>query len=123
MADMYCLHKLESLKNRQAFKLVYSRGKYSASSMFVVYALANETDRHRYGLSVSKKVGNAVVRNRVRRWLKEYIRLNASEFIMDKGYDFVVVARVPVGKLPRDGAFQKIGQEVQHRLRKLGLVK
>jgi len=113
---MYC-----PLKKRQAFKVVYSQGKYSANELFVVYALANKTDRHRLGLSVSKKVGNAVVRNRIRRWLKENFRLMVGDMMAAKGYDLIIVARAPVSLLPKDGAFQKIGESVQQLFRKHGL--
>ena len=121
---MCCPHKvakIQSLNRRQAFKKVYSQGKYAADALFVVYALANGTDESRMGLSVSKKVGNAVVRNRVRRWLKENYRLLAKESQAVSGYDFVIVARAPVGQLPKEGTFQKVGASMKRLFCRLGL--
>ena len=108
---MYCLRKTRE------FKQVYSRGKYAADSLFVVYALANETDKTRLGISASKKVGNAVVRNRVKRWVKESYRSHK----VAVGYDLVIVARVPAGQLPKDGAFQKVSGSINRLFRKLGI--
>lgn len=119
---MSCLHnrmRIESLKKRQAFKQVYSRGRYAADTLFVVYALANETNQNRLGLTVSKKVGNAVVRNRVKRWLKESYRLVANE--LQIGHDLVIIARAPMGTLPQNGAFSKVCHSIGHLFRRLGI--
>ena len=113
--------KVQSLKKKQAFKQVYSRGKYAADSLFVVYALANEAEANRLGLSVSKKVGNAVVRNRVKRWLKESYRLLTHDASF-RFYDFVIVARASVGELPGDGAFNKVSGSLDRLFRKLGIL-
>jgi len=118
---MCCLHKrgrIESIKRRQAFKKVYSRGKHAADSLFVVYALANETESNRLGITVSKKVGNAVTRNRIKRWLKEsYLTLS-----LKQGYDFVILARAASGQLLREGAFVKVTNSITHSLKRLGII-
>lgn len=124
---MCCLHNAggtaigsppESIKKKWAFKRVYSQGKYAASSLFVVYALANASEVNRLGLSVSKKVGCAVVRNRLKRWMKESYRLlNAGNSKNlggqagrgNTGYDLVIVARAPAGKLVGKGSFETVG--------------
>ena len=82
----------ESLKKRKDFQLVYRKGKSFANRHLVMYKLKNDTDRNRLGISVSKKVGNSVVRHRVTRLIREAYRLNEDKF--EQGYDFVVVARV-----------------------------
>jgi ribonuclease P protein component len=78
-----------SLRTNAAFGRVYEGGKFAAHPLFVLYALANGTDTARLGLSVSKKVGNAVTRNRLRRLIKECCRLQQPPV----GYDYIVLAR------------------------------
>ena len=82
----------ESLKKRSDFQIVYKKGKSFANRHLVMYKLKNDTDRNRLGISVSKKVGNSVVRHRVTRLIREAYRLNEDKF--EQGYDFVIVARV-----------------------------
>jgi len=108
---------MESLKKKRDFDKVYSRGRYAADSLFVVYALANDTEKNRLGLSISKKVGNAVVRNRVRRWLKESYRTQFAD--IKQGYDFIFVARAPSGKLLREGAFVAVTRSLSGLFRRL----
>lgn len=82
----------ESLKKRNDFQIVYKNGKSFANRYLVMYKKKNDTDRNRLGISVSKKVGNSVVRHRVTRLIRESYRLNEEKF--EQGYDFVIVARV-----------------------------
>ncbi|MBQ6786979.1 MAG: ribonuclease P protein component [Lachnospiraceae bacterium] len=82
----------ESLKSNRDFKNVYSNGKSYANKYLVMYVLENGTDRNRLGISVSKKVGNSVVRHRLTRLVRESYRLH--EDIFNSGLDIVVVARV-----------------------------
>jgi len=123
--DMCCLHRqaLQSIKKRQEFKRVYSQGKYAADSIFVVYALANGLDHNRLGVTVSKKASSsAVVRNRVRRWVKESLRLRFK--MAESGpisYDLVVVARAKAAELDRKaGAFFIIDNSISSLFERLG---
>ena len=109
------LSPVVSIKKRQDFKKVFNKGKYSAGALFVIHALKNGLDESRLGLSVSKKVGNAVVRNRVKRLVKEVCRL----MLIPAGYDFVIVARVPAGEMGED-AFVKVRNSLIERFGKLG---
>ena len=81
----------ESLKKNKDFQTVYKRGRSLANSYLVMYILKNETDRNRIGISVSKKVGNSVVRHRLTRLLRERYRLSEENF--QRGYDIVVIVR------------------------------
>ncbi len=81
---------IQSLKNRE-FSPVYRRGKRSADPCFVLYFLENGTDGNRLGITVSKKVGNSVVRSRVKRIIKEAYRLHEQDLC--QGLDIVIVAR------------------------------
>jgi ribonuclease P protein component len=81
----------ESLKKPSEFSKVYKRGKSYADKNIVIYYMPNQLGMTRVGFSISKKVGNAVVRNRVRRFIKESLRVN---FTNIGNYDLVFVARV-----------------------------
>ena len=81
----------ESLKKNSDFKNVYTHGKSYANKYLVMYMLENNQDINRLGISVSKKVGNSVVRHRITRLVRESYRLH--ENIFNSGLDIVVVAR------------------------------
>lgn len=82
---------LESLKKNNDFRTVYKSGRSYANKYLVMYVLENNRNMNRIGISVSKKVGNSVVRHRVTRLLRESYRLH--ENIFNDGLDIVVVAR------------------------------
>ena len=79
-----------ALKLNHIFRRLYSTSGH-ANSFLVLYARKNRSATNRVGLTVSKKLGGAVVRNRVRRRLREVYRLNEAKF--SPGWDVVVVAR------------------------------
>ena len=81
----------ESLKKNQDFQSVYRNGKSYANRLLVMYVLEHNLDKNRLGISVSKKVGNSVVRHHVTRLVRESYRLQ--ENIFNSGLDIVVVAR------------------------------
>ena len=86
------MKKTVSLKENHLFRRAYSRGKTAADSRLALYLRRNGQKSNRLGLTVSTKVGGAVVRNRVRRRLREIYRLNEER--LGGGWDVVVVARV-----------------------------
>ena len=81
----------QSLKKRQDFQNTYKKGTSKGNRYLVLYALRNESKENRLGISVSKKVGNSVVRHRVTRLIRESYRLNEKKFV--RGTDMVFVAR------------------------------
>ena len=81
----------ESLKKNREFQIVYKKGKSYANKYLVMYVLSNESEKNRLGVSVSKKVGNSVVRHRLTRLIRESYRLQESRF--QKGLDIVVICR------------------------------
>ena len=81
----------DSLKKNKDFQNVYRKGKSYANRYFVMYVLKNETEQNRLGISVSKKVGNSVIRHRITRLIRESYRLQESKF--QNGFDIVVIAR------------------------------
>lgn len=98
----------ESLKRNSDFQRVYREGKSYANRYLVLYVLQNQTERNRLGISVSKKVGNSVVRHRMARLIRESYRLQEDMF--NSGLDMVVIAR----KSAKDKTCQDIGSALQH---------
>lgn len=82
----------ESLKKNRDFQKVYRLGKSYANKYLVMYILENHTERNRIGISVSKKVGNSVIRHHLTRLIRESYRLHEDMF--NNGLDIVVVTRV-----------------------------
>lgn len=81
----------DSLKKNYEFRRLYSNGKSVVTPVLVVYCRRRRGGGNRLGITVSAKIGNAVVRNRVRRRLREIYRL--SEDKLKGGFDIVIVAR------------------------------
>ena len=79
------------LKKNSDFSNVYKKGRSRANRFFIMYALKNGSDNNRIGVSVSKKVGNSVVRHKIKRLVKESYRLHEKMF--NSGLDIVVIAR------------------------------
>ena len=78
-----------SLTNRAQYTLVYRQGKVWANSLLVMKAMPNGLSLSRYGFSVTKKVGKAVQRNRLKRLLREIMRLKS----LRSGWDIVFMVR------------------------------
>lgn len=84
--------EMESLKKNREFQNVYQSGKSYANKLLVMYVLNNYLEKNRIGISVSKKVGNSVVRHHLTRLIRESYRLHEDTF--NSGLDIVVLARV-----------------------------
>ena len=103
------------LKLNHIFQRLY-RTNGCANGMIVLYARKNRTSTNRVGITVSKKLGHAVVRNRVRRRLREVYRLNEEKF--QPGWDIVVVARTKAVHAD----FQKLTNAYLHLADKAGIL-
>jgi ribonuclease P protein component len=90
------------LRKNALFQAVRGQGRWKTHRLVAVGVLANGLDVARCGFSVSKRMGNAVARNRARRRLREAVRLHWSKVL--PGWDIVVAARDPL----RDAAFADI---------------
>ena len=106
------------LTSRMQFKAVYAEGHRASCRCFTLFARPNSSDHCRLGLTVTRKVGCAVVRNRVKRILRDVFRQNRER--LDLPLDLVVNARAsvlerPVPQLERD--FLECFQEVSRRFR------
>ena len=107
LRDLYLLHyyslrlggeildRLISLSKNKDFQRLYKKGKSFVSPVLVVYVLRNHKQTVRIGITTSKKIGNAVLRNRSRRVIREAF-MSISERVQP-GFDLVFVAR---GKTP-----------------------
>ena len=82
----------ESLKKNKDFQIVYNHGKSFANRFLVMYVVENGMEKNRSGISVSKKVGNSVIRHHITRLVRESYRLHEDMF--NSGLDIVVIARV-----------------------------
>lgn len=82
----------ESLKKNKDFQQVYRKGKSYANKYLVMYVLENHMNKNRLGISVSKKVGNSIVRHRLARLIRESYRLQEDRYRC--GIDIVVIARI-----------------------------
>ena len=86
------MKQFNSIKKNKDFKEVYQNGKSLANRLLVMYVLKTDKQDTRIGISVSKKVGNSVVRHHITRLIRESFRLH--EGMVETGLDIVVVARV-----------------------------
>ena len=82
----------ESLKKNKDFQVVYKNGNSYANKYLVMYVRENGTEKNRLGISVSKKVGNSVVRHHLTRLIRESYRLQEAHF--KSGFDIIVIERV-----------------------------
>ena len=98
---------MEILKKNKEFQRVYRRGVSAGDDVLVLFLLPNRTGKVRFGFSVSKRVGKAVVRNRVRRILREICRLNENWF--PGGHDVVIIAR----SAARELGFRELAEHVR----------
>ena len=98
----------ESLKKNRDFQQVYKRGTSKANRYLVMYVLPNQHMMNRLGISVSKKVGNSVIRHHLTRLIREGYRLQEDMF--NSGLDIVVIARGTA----RDASFHQISSALKH---------
>ena len=112
------MQKQYRLSRKKDFSAVYRVGKSAANYQLVLYYKKNPAEPHfRLGISASKKIGGAVVRNRIRRRLKEIFRLHADE--IKEGYDLVVIVRKAAVELDHSA----LTRSVRHVLKKADLLK
>ncbi|SEF98057.1 ribonuclease P protein component [Caloramator fervidus] len=111
------MKKEERIRKNKHFRLIYSRGKSYSDDILVVYIFKNKSNINRLGISVSKKIGKSVVRNRVKRLIREAFRVNKDKFKV--GYDIIFVARSKSAK----SNFHEIEKSIFNVLKKAGILK
>jgi len=97
-----------SLKKNIDFQKVYKEGKSKANKYLVMYVLPNDLGINRLGISVSKKVGNSVVRHHLTRLIRESYRLNSNMF--NSSLDIVVIAR----NTAKDKTYKEVESALLH---------
>jgi len=107
---------MESVKKNSQFRIIYSQGSSYANKLLVLHFLENATDKTRFGITVSGKVGKAVLRNKIKRRIKAAIRLNSEN--IKPGYDIILVVRTNAS----ESTYKEISEAVNHLLRKNDLL-
>ncbi len=108
--------KIISINENSDFKRLYYRGKSVVKKRLVLYYRKNKKGNTRLGITVSSKIGCAVVRNRVRRLLKENYRNLQG---LENGFDMVIVARSQSSR----ASFNEIGKDLRSALLESGILK
>lgn len=106
---------MEKLKKSLDFKKVYNNKCSIANRQLVFYYMKNGLDDSRIGFSISKKIGNAVVRNKFKRRLREISRLNSYQLL--KGYDIICIVRLGA----RNINYEDLNNSFMHLAKKSGL--
>ena len=106
-----------SLRKNNQFRYVYNRGKSIANKHLVMYLMPNDKSYNQLGLSVSKKVGNSVIRSRVTRLIREAYRIKEDK--IKTGYDIIFIARASCA----DAGFHDIAPSVMHLIKKHHMLK
>ena len=110
------MKKTVSLKENHIFRRLYQKGRSAVSPWLAVYVRRTGRPVNRLGFTVSTKLGHAVVRNRVRRRLREIYRLHEDR--MATGLDIVVVARVRAAR----ASYQQLDESFVRLCTKLGIL-
>jgi len=109
------MRKTDTIKENRTFRSMYRRGRSAVTPFLVVYCRPNRLGHNRLGVTVSTKLGCAVVRNRARRRLREAYRL--AQPALKQGFDIVLVARARTV----DGPYQQLAAAFRRACRDLGL--
>ena len=105
------MNKKQRIKKNTEFQHIFKKGKSVANRQFVIYSIDNDQDYFRIGISVSKKVGNAVVRNRIKRYIRQtFLELNDCVFPKK---DYIIIARNPAANLD----FHETKKSLEHVLK------
>jgi len=106
------------IKANKEFQYVFQNGESFANRQLVIYYLQKSGQSHfRIGLSVGKRIGNAVIRNQIKRYLRQ--AFHELEKNVEQPYDIVIIARQPTGKMN----FHQIKKSLVHLLKKERLLK
>lgn len=111
------MEKKFRLRKNMEFKKVYSGGKNYWNRNLILYIRKNKLSESRYGITITKKIGNAVVRNKIRRRMKEIYRLNI--YRIKDGYDLIFIPKKNVVEL----SYKELESAIIHILKISGMLK
>ena len=107
---------METIKNNREFRAIYQNGVSLADRNLVLHYMPRKQEAGRFGITVSSKVGNAVIRNKLKRQIREILRVNRDT--ISPSYDIIFVVRVRC----READFAQIKKSVRYLLKKSGLL-
>jgi ribonuclease P protein component len=110
------LKRINRLKKRYQFNYVYKSGEHFSGEHMVLYVASSKTKNIKVGLAVTKKVGHAVVRNKVRRRLREIIKTQVPN--LKQNNNIIVVARDNI----TEASFEKLSNEFLKLIKKANLI-
>ncbi|WP_298831684.1 ribonuclease P protein component [uncultured Planococcus sp.] len=105
------MNKHQRIKKNKEFQQIFKKGKSFANRQFIVYVMKNEQPEFRLGLSVSKKVGNAVARNRIKRYIRQTF-LELKDDLLPNA-DYIIIARPQAASLD----FHESKKSLEHVLK------
>jgi ribonuclease P protein component len=116
--------KPQKLRNNQQFRKVYEQGQRFHTPFFSAFILRNDSGEHRFGITVTRKIGKAVIRNRCKRRLREIVRKYQFEGLNSVGFDLVI--NVKSGLVEADfkqlqGAFSQVMERFRDSLARQGV--
>ena len=107
------MNKKQRIKKNEEFSQVFKHGRSVANRQFVLYVLKKEGQPYfRLGLSINKRVGHAVTRNRIKRYIREVFRTKSDEIVAN--VDYVVIARKPTATM----TYHEVEKSLIHVLKK-----
>ncbi|MET3683826.1 ribonuclease P protein component [Alkalibacillus flavidus] len=107
------MKKAYRVKKNEEFQAIFKSGESFANRQLVIYSLKKEGQSHfRVGFSVGKKIGNAVTRNQIKRYLRQ--AFTDLEPYIKPDYDYIIIARMPT----REMGYHDIKSSLQHVLKK-----
>jgi ribonuclease P protein component len=111
------MHKKHRLRSSVDFQRVRQSGRTSAHPLLVLSKLPNGLEHSRFGFVVGRRIGNAVLRNRTKRRMRESVRMRIRKGEVAAGWDVVLIARYPI----QNASFAQVDEAIGLMLRRAGL--
>ncbi|MDD3305294.1 MAG: ribonuclease P protein component [Bacilli bacterium] len=90
------MKKINIIKKTQEFEKIIKNRQYYSNSFYVIYIIKKAEENYRFGISIPKKIGNSVLRNKIKRQIKSIINQNV---FFNKDFDYVIIVRKEILKL------------------------
>ena len=113
------MHRNYRLRENADFQRLRREGRTQVHPLLVLSVLPNELEHSRFGFAVGRRIGKAVTRNRIKRRMREAVRVRLQKHEIDAGWDLVFIARRPI----RDASFDQVDEAIGLVLRRAGLLR